>query len=309
MGNIAQEVGILLNKHKLTLGTVESATGGLIAHLITRVSGSSDYFLGSIISYSNSVKNLVAGVKKETLDNFGAVSPETAEEMASAGKNVLQVDICISDTGIAGPTGATKNKPIGLYYIGMATIDGVFNRKYIFKENRIINNELAATAALNWLKEYLNDYEKPKNISSDIKIKHVVTCFLMSNKRILLLRRSNKVSTYKGLWAGVSGYADRPPDEQAWVEIREETGLTKKEAHLAVKGKPLEITDIALKTRWIVHPYLFNVSRVDAIKIDWEHTEYKWVDPAIVSNFDIVPGLDDALNMVIADREQNGTGD
>ncbi len=308
MDATAQEIGVLLNKNHLTLGTVESATGGLISHLITGVPGSSDYFLGSIVSYSNTVKTGVAGVKRETLDQQGAVSPQVAEQMAEGGRRTLGADICISDTGIAGPTGATKNKPLGLFYLGLASKDGVFNRKFVFTGNREQNQEMAAQAALTWLKEYLTDYGKPRAISTDVKVKDIVTCFLSANNRILLLKRSEKVGTYKGLWAGVSGYMDRPADEQAWIEIHEETGLTKKEARLAVRGQPLEVVDISLKTRWIVHPYLFKVTRVDAIKIDWEHTETKWIDPAVIGNFDIVPGLEEALMAVMPERGLDGTG-
>jgi nicotinamide-nucleotide amidase len=308
MENSAKEIGILLNKHHLSLGTVESATGGLIAHLITAVPGSSDYYKGSIVSYNDSVKTSLVGVKPQTLEKHGAVSAQVAEQMADYGRRVLDVDVCISDTGIAGPTGATLNKPLGLFYLGLASKEGSYNRKHIFTGNRQQNQEMAAQAALNWLQEYLTDYGHPRINTVDVKIKEVVTCFLSANNRILLLKRSGKVGTYRGLWATVSGYMDRPADEQAWIEIREETGLTQKEARMMVKGQPLEILDIAIKTRWIIHPYLFKVSRLDAIKIDWEHTESKWIDPAVIGNFDIVPGLEEALVAVMPQRGLDGTG-
>ncbi len=308
MENTAKEIGILLNKHHLTLGTVESATGGLIAHLITSVTGSSEYYKGSIVSYNNSVKISLVGIKSETLEQYGAVSPQVAEQMANNGRRVLGCDVCISDTGIAGPAGATPNKPLGLFYLGLASKEGSFNRKHIFTGSRQQNQQMAATAGLNWLKEYLTDYGRPRANTENIKIKQVVTCFLSANNRILLLKRSNKVSSYKNMWGTVSGYMDRPADEQAWLEIREETGLTKKEARMVVKGQPLEIVDISIKTRWIVHPYLFKVSRLDAIKIDWEHTESKWIDPAVIGNFDIVPGLEEALISVMPERGLDGTG-
>jgi nicotinamide-nucleotide amidase len=308
MDSAAKEIGILLQKHHLTLGTVESATGGLIAHLITQVPGSSDYYKGSIISYDNQVKTGLVGVKPETLDQYGAVSSQVAEQMADRGRRVLGVDVCISDSGIAGPTGATLSKPLGLFYLALASKEGTFNRKHIFTGNRQQNQEMAAQAALNWLKEYLTDYGHPRINTENIKIKEVVTCFLSANNRILLLKRSNKTGTYKGLWGTVSGYMDRPADEQAWIEIREETGLTKKEARMIVKGPPLEIVDISIKTRWMVHPYLFKVSRVDAIKLDLEHTELKWIDPAVIGNFDIVPGLEEALVSVMPERGLDGTG-
>jgi nicotinamide-nucleotide amidase len=155
MADIAAEIGDLLRQKGMTLGTVESATGGLIAHMITEVPGSSDYFKGSIVSYSNEIKNRIVGVGMEALENYGAVSPQVAEEMALGGKKLLDVDVCLSDTGIAGPGGATSGKPVGLFYIGMAGKDGVFSRKNEFHGDRSQNKQSAAFEALVWLKEYL----------------------------------------------------------------------------------------------------------------------------------------------------------
>ncbi len=155
MDSLSQEVGNLLRKKGLTLGTVESATGGLISHLITNVPGSSDYYMGSVISYSNEIKVRVVGVKETTLKEYGAVSYQVAEEMAAGGRKLLGVDICLADTGIAGPGGATEGKPVGLFYIGMSHKGGTFSRKHIFRGNREQNKQQAAEAALGWLKEYL----------------------------------------------------------------------------------------------------------------------------------------------------------
>jgi PncC family amidohydrolase len=139
----------------LTIGSVESATGGKIADKITTVPGSSDYYKGSIISYSDEIKNLIAGVKEETIKTHGAVSQETALEMAQGGRKILKVDICLSDTGIAGPAGATPEKPVGLFYIGLAAHDTNFTRKHIFEGSRDENKKYATEAALTVLKEYL----------------------------------------------------------------------------------------------------------------------------------------------------------
>ena len=103
MVHLEKEIGDLLRQKGLTLGTVESATGGLISHLITNVPGSSDYYKGSITAYSNEIKVKVVGVKEGTINEYGAVSHQVAEEMAQGGKKVLAVDICLADTGIAGP--------------------------------------------------------------------------------------------------------------------------------------------------------------------------------------------------------------
>jgi len=155
MASIEQEIGQLLKAKKLALGTVESATGGLISARITSVAGSSDYYMGSVISYSNEIKVNVVGVKEETLRKYGAVSHEVAREMAEGGGNLLNVDICISDTGIAGPGGASPGKPVGLFYIGLSQRGGTFSREYLFRGDRGENRAQAADAALNWLKEYL----------------------------------------------------------------------------------------------------------------------------------------------------------
>jgi PncC family amidohydrolase len=155
MASLEQEIGDWLRQKGLTLGAVESASGGLISHRVTNVPGSSDYYKGSITSYSNDVKIKVVGVKAETLNQYGAVSPQVAEEMAVGGRKVLGVDICIADTGVAGPTGATSGKPVGLFYLGLSHRGGTFSRKHNFQGNREQNKESAAEAALAWLKEYL----------------------------------------------------------------------------------------------------------------------------------------------------------
>ncbi len=148
-------IGDLLRAKGLTLGTVESGTGGLVSHFITNVPGSSDYFLGGIVSYANEVKTKLAGVKSATLKKYGAVSPLVAEEMAAGGRKTLKVDICVSDTGIAGPGGATPDKPVGLFYIGLACPSGVFNKRFVFSGTREEIKLAVADAALDWVKEYL----------------------------------------------------------------------------------------------------------------------------------------------------------
>ncbi len=155
MANLEQDVGNLLRQKGLTLGVVESATGGLISHLLTNAPGSSDYYRGSVTAYSNEVKIKVLGVTEETISRFGAVSSQVAEEMAQAGRRILAVDICLSDTGIAGPGGATPGKPVGLFYIGLSHQAAIFSQQHNFAGDREQNKSSAAEAALSWLKEYL----------------------------------------------------------------------------------------------------------------------------------------------------------
>lgn len=139
----------------LTIGTAESATGGRIADKLTNTPGSSDYFKGCLVAYSNEVKINILGVKRETIDNHGAVSQQTAIEMADGGKRLLDVDICVSTTGIAGPSGGSSEKPVGLFHIGLATKNNNLSQKYVFHGNREGNKRNATEAALNIVRQHL----------------------------------------------------------------------------------------------------------------------------------------------------------
>jgi PncC family amidohydrolase len=157
MNSLEQEVGSLLRQKGLTLGVVESATGGLISHRITNIPGSSDYYKGAITAYSNEAKIKVVGVKTETINQYGAVSHQVAEEMAQGGRKALTVDICLADTGIAGPSGATPEKPVGLFYIGLSHQTGTYSQRHHFHGDRKQNKQAATESALAWLKEYFTN--------------------------------------------------------------------------------------------------------------------------------------------------------
>jgi 8-oxo-dGTP diphosphatase len=141
----------------------------------------------------------------------------------------------------------------------------------------------------------------------------VVTCFLLrtgprGDDEVLVLRRSGRVRTYRGRWAGVSGYLEGAPgtagppspEEQARREIKEETGLTPADAELVRAGDPLTFEDPDLDTRWTVHPFLFRVRAGATIAIDWEHTEARWVRPGALGRYRTVPRLREALASVYA---------
>lgn len=117
---LSQRVGRLLSEHNLTIATAESCTGGLLGHILTGVSGSSGYYLGGVIAYSNPVKEAMLGVRHETLLDYGAVSEQTAVQMATGVRERIGSSIGLSTTGIAGPTGGTPTKPVGLVYIGIS---------------------------------------------------------------------------------------------------------------------------------------------------------------------------------------------
>jgi nicotinamide-nucleotide amidase len=164
MKELAQRIGELLKEKGLSLATAESASGGLIAHLITNIPGSSDYYKGSVIAYSNEVKISLLGVTAEVLLRHGTVSPQVAVEMAQGGLRALNADICLSDTGIAGPSGGTLKKAVGLFYIGLACQKDAQYRQHSFSGEREDNKQAATKAALKWLKEYL---EKPEHQNTE----------------------------------------------------------------------------------------------------------------------------------------------
>ena len=142
-------VGKLLIKNRKTIATAESCTGGLIGDRLTNISGSSLYYKGGIVAYSNSVKEKTIGVKKETLDSAGSVSEETALEMARGIRNKLNADIGLSTTGIAGPKGGTKEKPVGLVYIAISYDKGEKVYRFTFTPYRKTNKLMTSQAALN----------------------------------------------------------------------------------------------------------------------------------------------------------------
>ncbi|MCB2209671.1 nicotinamide-nucleotide amidohydrolase family protein [bacterium] len=130
------KVGEALTQAGLTVATAESCTGGLLGHILTSVSGSSAYYAGGVIAYSNAVKEALLGVGHETLLAHGAVSHETAREMAAGARKKLNADIGLSTTGIAGPTGGTAEKPVGLVYIGISTAEETESFECHFDGNR-----------------------------------------------------------------------------------------------------------------------------------------------------------------------------
>jgi len=148
-------IGRLLTEQKLTIALAESCTGGLIAHRLTNVPGSSDYFIGGVVSYANEAKERVLGVSHQTLQEHGAVSEETAREMARGVRRLLQTDAALAVTGIAGPSGGTPEKPVGLTYIALAAEDLERCERYFWRGDRRANKEQSAEAALAMLREYL----------------------------------------------------------------------------------------------------------------------------------------------------------
>jgi nicotinamide-nucleotide amidase len=153
-GEDALEVtlGKTLKSKRLTLAVAESCTGGYLSHLITSVSGSSDYFLGSIIPYGYEIKMRQLGVRPETLEQHGAVSEPTIIEMANLVRAKFNTDIGVATSGIAGPGGATAEKPVGLVWIAYSDKHQTVTRKLQLSKDRLINIKMASLAVLNLIR-------------------------------------------------------------------------------------------------------------------------------------------------------------
>ncbi|PKM62332.1 MAG: damage-inducible protein CinA [Firmicutes bacterium HGW-Firmicutes-21] len=145
---ITDELVELLIEKRLKIATAESCTGGLIAEMITSVAGASAVFGCGIIAYSNDIKKSVLGVKAETLDGFGAVSEQTAAEMAAGARIISGSDLAVSVTGIAGPGGGSDQKPVGTVCIGVSTAFGIDTKRFLFKGDRRSVRLQSAEAAI-----------------------------------------------------------------------------------------------------------------------------------------------------------------
>ena len=155
--SVEVQIGHLLRKRELKLAVAESCTGGLIGDRITNVPGSSEYFLGGLVAYANEAKVALLGVSWDTLNTKGAVSQETVLEMARGARRILNTDIAVAVTGIAGPGGGTPEKPVGTTWIGLVAKEGEWTRLFQFSGNREQNKISSANAALQMLLDYLQD--------------------------------------------------------------------------------------------------------------------------------------------------------
>ena len=149
------EIGKLLSLRKKTLAVAESCTWGLLSSRITAIAGSSNYFVGGVITYSNAEKMRLLKIKKETLKKYGAVSPQVAKNMAKNLQQMCGADYVLSTTGIAGPGGATNKKPVGLVYVGLAGKKSCRVKKFLFLGDRHMIKLQTIEAALDMLRKKL----------------------------------------------------------------------------------------------------------------------------------------------------------
>ena len=154
---VEEKLGRLLRKKHLTIATAESCTGGLIGDRLTDVPGSSEYFVGGVIAYSNNVKMSMLGVRRQTLTKWGAVSEQAVREMAAGACRRLGADMGVAVSGVAGPGGGTKVKPVGLVYVCVKAAESLAVERHLFRGGRRAVKEQSATAALELCQRALED--------------------------------------------------------------------------------------------------------------------------------------------------------
>ncbi len=158
---VEEEIAALAASHpgaggrSLQIATAESATAGRIVDTLTNVAGASAYVAGGVVAYGNEAKQRLLGVKTATLHAHGAVSKEVAREMAEGGRRALDADLCVADTGIAGPGGGTETKPVGLFFLALASREMCEVREFHFDRDREANKDAAVQAALMMLRAHL----------------------------------------------------------------------------------------------------------------------------------------------------------
>jgi len=157
LSTLAARLQDLALTRALTVASAESCTGGLIGHSLTAIAGSSDYYLGGVISYSNRLKSQLLGVSPEALERHGAVSAQVAVAMAEGARERLGADYALSVTGVAGPGGGTAAKPVGLTYVAAAGDDRHEVRRHLWDGDRTSNQEASAAAALELLLELIEE--------------------------------------------------------------------------------------------------------------------------------------------------------
>ena len=164
MHHLSDLVGRKLLARGLTIALAESCTGGLLASTLTDVAGSSAYVLGGVVSYGNKAKMQVLGVKERTLTTYGAVSAETAAEMAQGVRRLLGSDLAVAVTGIAGPGGGSADKPVGLVHLHLSAPGAEWGERHVWPHDRVGNKRASVLAALELMMRYVE--QSPPNVAA-----------------------------------------------------------------------------------------------------------------------------------------------
>lgn len=273
----ASELFHILQEKNLKIGFVECSVGGFISNLIVRNKGASKVFVGAIIPYSYELKEFF-GLKSDK----GAVSEEFTNLCAGKFFSLSGADIVVAESSILGPEGGTPEKPVGLSFVSVVSKKGKTSFVNVFRGNRQkVMQEIAAFS-----------FFAAKNhvIGWEFQSYKVASSFIEHKGKILIMKRSKKVKTYKGHWGVASGYIEEgeTPLQTALKEIKEETSIDVGEV---IDGTPFEVVDEKIQVRWEIYPFRVVLDSPPTPKIDWEHTEFKIIKPSDIHKFKTAPML------------------
>lgn len=276
----AKEFIEILHSKGLKVGLVESSLGGFLSQEIVSFKGASRVFVGSVIPYSYGMKNFF----NFTSPN-GAVSEDYTNRSAEIFLNISKADLVVSESSILGPEGGSEQKPVGLSFVSIFSSRGKTSFVNLFRGSRRKIMEEIASFCFFVARNHI--------IGWDLQKRSVASTFLCYNGRILLMRRSKKVGTYRGMWGIVSGHIEEgeEPLETALKEIEEETSVKRDLLKNIVRGTQFEVVDPSIGIKWEISPFRAEIDGKPMLKIDWEHTQYKFIKPSDIFKFKTAPML------------------
>ncbi|MCS7213385.1 MAG: CinA family protein [Candidatus Calescibacterium sp.] len=276
----AQELVGLLHYKKLKIAFVECSVGGFLSYNIVKRKGASKIFIGSIVPYSYDMKNYF-----DFNSPKGAVSEEFVDVCAEKFISISGADVVVCESSILGPDGGTPQKPVGLSFVSVRSKKGKTSFVNVFRGDRKRIMENIAAFCFSAAKNHI--------IGWDLETKEVSSTFVYYNGRILVMKRSRKVGTYKGMWGVASGHIEKGETslQTAFKELEEETSMKKEFIKEMIQGSPFEFVDPKIRIRWVIHPFLAisAISPVEFVKIDWEHTSFKLIRPSELNKLRTAP--------------------
>jgi competence/damage-inducible protein CinA C-terminal domain len=277
---LAKKFFEILKEKKIKCAVVECSTGGSISSEIVKNIGASQIFLGAFLPYSNELKSFLSADLSD-----GAVSEKCALSLARKVKDITNADLVISETSILGPKGGTETKPVGLSFLAIASNKGEFSFVNFFRGNREKIMKYVVSSAFFFAINHI--------LGWNLQTRKVASTFIEYKGKILILKRSRKVGSYRGKWGVVSGHIEEgeTEEETSLKELKEEIGLDINLIKELTKSSPFELSDIKLGIRWEITPFRAVLKTKPEIKIDWEHVKYLWIKPSELSKFKTAPLL------------------
>ncbi|MFZ8801576.1 MAG: nicotinamide-nucleotide amidohydrolase family protein [Candidatus Calescibacterium sp.] len=277
---LAKKFFEILKEKKIKCVIVECSTGGFISSEIVKNVGASEVFLGAFLPYSNELKSFLSADLSD-----GAVSEKCALSLAKKAKDITNADLVISETSILGPKGGTETKPVGLSFLAIVSNKGEFSFVNLFRGNRDKIMKYVASSAFFFAINHI--------LGWNLQTRKVASTFVEYKGKILILKRSKKVGSYRGKWGVVSGHIEEgeTEEETSLKELKEEIGLDMNLIDKFTKSTPFELSDVKLGIRWEIAPFRAILKTKPEIKIDWEHVKYLWIKPSELSKFKTAPLL------------------